>query len=111
MTSRLLLARENFTKNKIMKIESILVWPKSVNLGWADTCENKSTDTHHSESAAKSVCQTLIRQGFGCDGRVFPEEARVEVDGKVVFRWTREEGTIIDDVIVDKKTMWGLSCF
>lgn len=94
-----------------MKIESILVWPRSISLGWADSCENKSTDTHHSESAARAVCLTLIREGLGCEGKIFPEEARVEVDGKVVFRWTNKEGYLVNDITVDMKTMWGLSCF
>jgi hypothetical protein len=94
-----------------MKIKSILVWPREINLGWADCCENKSTDTHHSESAAKAVCQALIREGFGCNRQQFPTEARVEVDGKIVFHWTKEEGYIIDEVKQQDRIMWGLSCF
>ena len=93
-----------------MKIESILVWPREIRLGWSDDSENKSTDTHHSESAARSICQTLICQGFGCDGNIFPTEARVEVDGKIVFRWTNADGYVIDEVKNDR-IMYGLSCF
>ena len=93
-----------------MKIESILVWPREICLGWSDDSENKSTDTHHNESAAKSVCQTLIHKGFGCDRKVFPTEARVEVDGKVVYRWTNADGYVIDEIKSDR-IMYGLSCF
>jgi hypothetical protein len=79
-------------------IKSILVWPKHINLGWHESVENKSEDTHHSEYAAKAVCQTLIREGFGCDGEDYPVEARVEVDGVVKFRYTKEGGYLIDDI-------------
>lgn len=79
-----------------MKIQSVLVWPKHSDggpcLGWSEDCENSSEDTHHSPSAAKSVCETLIFEGFGCDRQIFPIEARVEIDGKAVWRWTKEKG-------------------
>lgn len=88
------------------KIESILVWPRSVCLGWADECENKSTDTHHSESAARAVCRTLIAEGFGCNYEIFPVEARVEVNGEVVYRWTESEGETINTI---KEKRSGLS--
>lgn len=81
-----------------MNIKSILVWPRTVNLGWSEDSENKSEDTHHSASAARAVCRTLMRDGFGCDRQIFPTEARVEVDGVVVFRWTNIEGYLIDNV-------------
>ena len=81
-----------------MNIKSILVWPRSVNLGWSDCSENKSEDTHHSASAARSICRTLMRDGFGCNRQIFPVEARVEVDGVVVFRWTNSQGYLIDKV-------------
>ena len=79
-------------------IKSILVWPKHINLGWCEESENKSEDNHHSEYAAKCVCQTLIRKGFGCNRKDYPVEARVEVDGIVKFRYTKENGYLIDEI-------------
>lgn len=86
-------------------IKSILVWPREIRLGWSESSENKSEDTHYSEYAAKCICQTLIRQGFGCDHRVYPEEARVEVDGVVKFRYKKGEGYLIDDI--EEETIGG----
>lgn len=55
---------------------SVAVWPKpAVNLMSHD---NSSTDTHHSEEAARAVCGMLRRNGFGGDGKIFPLETRVE---------------------------------
>ena len=70
-----------------MTIKSILVWPREVCLGWSDESENKSEDTHHSQSAAEAVCLMLIRKGFGCNGQIYPVDARVEVDGVVTWNW------------------------
>lgn len=70
-----------------MTIKSVLIWPEEICLGWHSSTENKSEDTHHSQSAAEAVCMTLIRKGFGCDGKVFPLNARVEINGKVVWQW------------------------
>jgi hypothetical protein len=70
-----------------MTIKSILVWPREVCLGWSEDCENKSEDTHHSQQAAEAVCLTLISKGLGCDGKHFPVDARVEVDGVVTWDW------------------------
>jgi len=86
-----------------MEIKSILVWPKSVSLGWSEDSENKSEDNNHSPYAAKCVCETLIREGFGCNEQVFPEGARVEVDGVKVFEWSISEGVILDDVIDESR--------
>ena len=79
-------------------IKSILVWPKEIRLGWHESSENKSEDINHSEYSAKRICETLIRKGFGCDGYIFPEEARVEVDGVIKFQWREDKGYIIDDI-------------
>jgi hypothetical protein len=79
-------------------IKSILVWPREIRLGWSESSENKSEDTHHSEYAAKCVYQSLIHEGFGCDRKDFPVEARVEVDGVVKFRYTEEDGYLIDEI-------------
>ena len=83
-------------------IKSVLVWPREIHLGWSESAENKSEDTNHSEYAAKCICQTLIRKGFGCDGKVYPEEARVEVDGVVKFQWKKGEGYLIDEVVEER---------
>lgn len=64
-----------------------MVWPKEVCLGWHESVENKSEDTHYSEEAAQSVCMRLILEGFGCNRQIFPIDARVEVDGVVVWDW------------------------
>lgn len=81
-----------------MEIKSVLVWPDRKDggpcLGWADGCENKSDDTHHSATAARSICETLLLEGFGCDGHIngiYALEARVEIDGEVVWRCKRRE--------------------
>ena len=70
-----------------MTIKSVLIWPREVFLGWSEDCENKSEDTHHSQEAAESVCLKLIREGLGCNREVFPLNARVEIDGEVVWTW------------------------
>jgi hypothetical protein len=78
-----------------MKIKSILVWPDEVCLGWAAGCENYSDDTHHDQNSAVSVCETLIKKGFGCEGEIFPIAARVEIDKVKVFEWTKNEGFVM----------------
>lgn len=93
-----------------MKIKSVLIWPAEKNggpcLGWHENCENKSEDTHHSEYAAKCICETLLLEGFGCEGRrngIYPLEARVEVvndknETTVVYRCEHRKRPTIDNV-------------
>lgn len=73
-----------------MDTKSIVVWPKEIHLGWHESCENKSDDSHHSVESAVAVCEILQCKGFGCEGKFYPESSRVEVDGEIV--WTNEKG-------------------
>ena len=63
-------------------------WPEgSVCQSRAD---DKTTDFHETELAARAVCRMLRRDGLGGEGRVFPKETWVEhknPDGK----WERVE--------------------
>ena len=83
--------------------KSILVWPKEVSLGWHESAENKSEDSHGTATGAKAVCRTLIWEGFGCDREIFPIEARVECNGKVLFQWKKGEGFLIDEITDDSR--------
>jgi hypothetical protein len=55
--------------------KSIAWWPETVSLM---SEENTSTDTHHSEEAARAVCGMLRRNGLGGDGKIFPLKTDVE---------------------------------
>lgn len=72
-----------------MTIKSIITWPREVCLGWSESSENVSTDTHYSVDHATAVCRKIWRGGLGLDGEVFPLAARVEVDGEKVWEWKR----------------------
>lgn len=43
-------------------------WPADAGL----CCDLVSKDEHHSEYAAQCVCNTLMREGFGGNRRIFP---------------------------------------
>lgn len=48
--------------------QSNVQWPK----GQYPFGNDISTDKHHSREAAEAVCGALEREGWGCEGKIFP---------------------------------------
>ena len=51
-----------------MKYQSNVRWPK----GQFPFGNDVSTDKHRDKESAQCVCDALEKEGWGCEGRVFP---------------------------------------
>lgn len=65
------------------KTQSNALWPNGTSVGcpWGTQI---TRDSHHSQATAQAVCDMLMVEGFGGDGKVFPVKVWVSLptDGK-----------------------------